>query len=197
MKRAYRISLGTAATLLLVAFGCGGVGGADGLFNTGNGGSAGSASGQMPASSNAGSTSGSNTASTSSASSGGGGATASSSSGDSSSSSTASSSASSSSSSSGGGPTLPCGTVMCPLGNMNACCWDVVQMKTMCVQGSPQTDNCNTDPMPGGYQTRVECHAPSDCPGGVCCGHLNQNTNPIYYDNVTCQPNCDVFNSYF
>src|SRR5262245_29856022 len=141
MKQAYWISLGAAAGLWLLAFGCGGVGGADGLCNTGCG-SATSANGQMPASSNAASTRRSgNTTSTSSASSGGGGMSASSS-GDMSSSSSGSPA---SSSSSGGGPTtILCGATMCPVGNMNACCWDIVTKTAMCVQGPPASDGCNT-----------------------------------------------------
>src|SRR5262249_31098236 len=148
--------------------------------------------GQMSASSNVGSTSGSgNTASTSSAS-GAGGMAASSSSGDMASTSASSSSSGgpATSSSSGGPTTILCGNMMCPLGNMNACCWSEFAQSGMCVQGPPQTDNCNTDPVMGGFQTRIECQVPQDCPGGICYGHLAGMQS--YYNTVMCQPTCDT-----
>jgi len=193
MKRADWILLGTVTGLFVVAFGCGGTGDADGLFNSG---AASGAGGAATGTSTSGSTSGGPGTTTTTSSASGNTTTSSSSGGKASSSSSSStgasssSSAASSSSSSGGGPTVPCGAMMCPAGPMAACCWDNFQKDGVCVTGTPQTDNCNTDVGPGGFHTRLECQNASDCPGTLCCGHVTQGGGQGYYPITTCQAAC-------
>jgi hypothetical protein len=181
MKRAYCISKGALTGIFTVALGCG-VGDADTFFaHAGAGGSGGAGSGDAMT-----------TTSSASAGAGRGATTASSGSGTPAS----SSSAASSSSSSGGGATLPCGTVACPLGGLRACCWDTYKLhdgpQAECVQGSAAEDNCATEAIQDGLETRIECHDSTQCEQKICCGQrasFNQGQFS-YFDLVTCKESC-------
>lgn len=54
------------------------------------------------------------------------------------------------------------------------------------------TDGCKTFAATDGYETRIECAAPSHCgQGTVCCGNRQFTNNGSFYDNVNCATTCD------
>jgi hypothetical protein len=95
------------------------------------------------------------------------------------------------------GGTLDCGDgLTCPQAPDSACCWDQSfgggSSNGTCVTGPPDTSTCNTDPVNGGFDTRIECQLPSHCdPGMICCGNIESPAGFQYYPDVSCHSQCD------
>ncbi len=90
--------------------------------------------------------------------------------------------------------TIVCADQLCSVEGDGACCWNDVAGQASCIDGPPGADGCETDF--GGFETRIECLSPDDCPGSqVCCGvrdFFQQNGQEgAWYVSVTCESECD------
>jgi hypothetical protein len=97
--------------------------------------------------------------------------------------------------------TVDCsGKVSCSVvANAKACCFDNPTIHKdaggHCTSGKSATDDCNTNANDKGYETRIECATPDDCPNEFCCGTYggpNPDAGEAWYTIVSCKKKCEI-----
>jgi hypothetical protein len=90
---------------------------------------------------------------------------------------------------------VECGGTICTVGSESSCCYDhyLTNSKPFieCVNGPAGNDGCKTSGGANGYETRIKCQWPDQCPSGsVCCGNVETISIVTWFVSVGCNTAC-------